>query len=437
MRKKFSIFIICLFILIPLSRGADISKYTELSTKSYIKTNDQINISNMIDQVNESILLYYLEGLVEIGPRYTGSDNCKEAAEYINNEFKKMGLYSFIQPWSYFRRKCQNVVATINGTDQSSDAVFILCAHYDTTSNSPGANDDGSGIAAMMTIAKIFSESSFNHTIKFIAFSGEEVGLFGSHYYASKAYEKDENIIAVLNLDTIGYAYTENDGDIFRLWLPERSEWLLDFVKNICEKYKDYFNFKIQPVPTFGCDHGSFIDYGFDGVLFGQYANLDGMHTPDDTIVKINFTYLEKITKCVLVTLYELSIKEIDLQIRILNPREGYFHFFNKKMVSLPQYNLWRIKYNGLTFILGRTTAKVEVNTDEEVESIVFVIDGVSIPSTVYSNKTEWSINGFTRPLVGRHTLGVYAYTTSGKMAYDEMDLFIVTFLFDAIFIFL
>jgi hypothetical protein len=444
MYNKIIALVIIFTFISPIASATDKlydSSINQIEKKSHIGS----EIIEMINKINESLLYEYLKQLTDIGPRYTGSDNCKIAAKYLNDEFENLGLYSFIQPWKFLRRKCQNVVATLNGTDTSSDAVFIICAHYDTIifplfnpniEPSVGANDDGSGIAAMMAIANVFSQSSFNHTIKFIAFSGEEVGLFGSHYYASNAYENDENIIAVLNLDTIGYSYTEKEGNIFKLWLLKRSEWIYDFVTNICEKYNEFFNFQVRKVPTFGCDHGPFIYYGYDGVLFGQYASPDGIHSANDTIDKINFTYLEKLTKCVLATLYELANEPITLQIRIINPREGYLHIFDRKPKRLPQFNLFRLKYNGLTFIFGKTTAKVEVKLNEEIESILFTLDGETIPNPNISNKTEWEINGFTRPLFGRHILGVYVYTSSGKIAYDEMDLFIATLNYDFKFIF-
>jgi len=444
MHSKIIVLVIIISLIFPIV-SATYRSYN--SSINPIKKQSHIGseIIEMINKINESLLYDYLKQLTDIGPRFTGSENCKIAAKYINDEFENIGLYSIIQPWKYLRRKCQNVVATLNGTDTSSDAVFIICAHYDTITfplhlpkevHSVGANDDGSGIAAMLAIAKAISQSSFNHTIKFIAFSGEEVGLFGSYYYASNAYENDENIIAVLNLDTIGYAYTEKDGNIFKLWLPKRSEWIYDFVTNICDKYNEFFNFQVKEVPTFGCDHAPFINYGYDGVLFGQYASQKGIHTPDDTIDKINFTYLKKITKCVLATLYELANEPITLQIRIINPKEGYLHFLNRKPRKLPQFNAFRVKYNGLTFIIGRTTAKVEVKSSEEIESILFIIDGETIPSSIKSNKTEWLINGFIRPLFGRHTLGVYVYTSSGKIAYDEMDLYMATLYYNFKFIF-
>ena len=84
----------------------------------------------MINKINESILYNYIEQLTDIGPRYTGSENCKIAAKYINDEFENIGLYSFIQPWKYLRRKCQNVVATLNGTDiDNNDSSIMPCVN--------------------------------------------------------------------------------------------------------------------------------------------------------------------------------------------------------------------------------------------------------------------------------------------------------------------
>ena len=139
------IFLSC-FLLVVSQSFSIVASYNVETESSRIDA----EIVDMLEEVNESILYHYLENLVEIGPRFTGSENCKKAAEYINDEFKNMGLDSFIQSWTYLRRKCQNVVATLNGSDSESDAVIILSAHYDTVKNTPGANDDGSGVAAIL-----------------------------------------------------------------------------------------------------------------------------------------------------------------------------------------------------------------------------------------------------------------------------------------------
>jgi hypothetical protein len=106
-----------------------------------------------------------------------------------------------------------NVVATLQGTDPTaSDRVYVVGAHYDDrvtdvldfTSDAPGADRDGSGVAAMLELARVMAQHPAKATIVFAAFDGEEQGLFGSAYFAQQAAASGENIQGVLNMDTIG-----------------------------------------------------------------------------------------------------------------------------------------------------------------------------------------------------------------------------------------
>ena len=170
------------------------------------------DIINMINQINEDLVYNYLEKLVSFGPRYTGSDNCKRAGEYIYSVFENLSLDVEYHDWKFGKFESRNVVGTLKGYDSSNDAIIIICAHYDTVKDSPGANDDGSGVAALLTIAEILSDYPLRHDICFIAFSGEEVGTYGSFSYARDAYRRGDNIYAVLNLDIIGAAQDEYGG---------------------------------------------------------------------------------------------------------------------------------------------------------------------------------------------------------------------------------
>ena len=108
--------------------------------------------------------------------------------------------------------KLKNVVATLKGTDPDDDRIILISAHLDSraaldndnTSFAPGANDDGSGVAAIMELIRIMSARKFSATIIFMAVSGEEHGLYGAKYMAAKAKEEKWNIIAMLNNDMIG-----------------------------------------------------------------------------------------------------------------------------------------------------------------------------------------------------------------------------------------
>ena len=111
------------------------------------------------------------------------------------------------------RRAITNVVATLRGTDPASaDRVYVVSAHYDSrvtdvldaTSDAPGANDDGSGTSAVIELARVFAARPTEATIVFVAFAGEEQGLYGSTHFAQLARQNGWNIQGVLNMDIIG-----------------------------------------------------------------------------------------------------------------------------------------------------------------------------------------------------------------------------------------
>ena len=417
-----SIFLIC--SILPTKINAE---------NNYFQINDQnLNIIDLINKVNKSMISNYLNELVKFGPRYTGTQSCKNAAQYIYDEFEKLDLQVYFDEWEYIQYKSKNIVATHKGSD-SSDAIFIICAHYDTTKTSPGANDDGSGIAAMLTIANICSKYSFNYTIRFIAFSGEEIGTYGSYAYAKNAYYNNENIIAVLNLETFGY--TSGEGKELFILKTQRTEWLSQFSQEIGEKYYQYHNLKLIPIGNRPCDHQPFLDFGYDALQYVQLNRDDyPLHTPEDSIEKINFNYLTNVTKLILSIAVELIQKKIDVQIRITTPYEGYFYIKDTPIFKLFGINkLSKFGLRGMTYILGKTIVRVNITSQSEIESVFFGIDGVSFFYAEFKEPPyEWVIEKSVwqkLPLYGKHTINVHVWTKDKKVAYDEMDIFVLQLL--------
>ena len=105
-----------------------------------------------------------------------------------------------------------NVVAVKKGTSAQE---IIVGAHYDSTDAGPGADDNASGVAVMLEVAKLVSEQTTPYTIRFIAFGAEESGLLGSYAYLNQmSQEEFENIIAMIDLDSlvagdIAYVYSD------------------------------------------------------------------------------------------------------------------------------------------------------------------------------------------------------------------------------------
>jgi hypothetical protein len=263
----------------------------------------------LIEPLDVTLYLGYLENLTAFGPRVTGEPECDDAGIYIYNEFVSMGLYAEYHYWENGGLSSNNIVATLNGTDETSDEIYIICGHYDSVPESPGADDDGTGTVAVITAAYLMRNAEFNHTIKFIAFSGEEQGLLGSYAYAQEAAQNGENIIAVLNLDMIGYAETPNDTEKLRIFDKEEvSTWITDFIESIALEYYDLLGLEIiRSGYSYGSDHHYFLEFGYHAIFGHEYQFNPYWHTPDDTIENTNITYAVRNTKLMILSLAELS----------------------------------------------------------------------------------------------------------------------------------
>jgi Peptidase family M28 len=189
-------------------------------------------IEKMVNEVSKDSLQSYIKKFVSFGTRNTLSTQTDPkrgigaARNWVLsrfNEFAKQSggrLTAFIDTTIYKpdgRRVDRpiilgNVVATLKGTDPNDDRIFIISGHLDnmrsnvmdSTGDAPGANDDVSGVSAVMECARIMSKASFPATVIFVAVSGEEQGLLGANYMAEKAKTQNWNIEAVLNNDIMG-----------------------------------------------------------------------------------------------------------------------------------------------------------------------------------------------------------------------------------------
>jgi hypothetical protein len=212
--------------------------------------------------------------------------------------------------------KLKNVVATLKGTDPNDDRIIIISAHLDSRaaadndnkSFAPGANDDGSGVAAILELMRIMSTRKFSATIVFMAVSGEEHGLYGAKFMATKARQEKWNIIAMLNNDMIGNSGSSetllNDNmkvRVFSEGVPaleteqmtaqrkytsgendSKSRQLARYIKETGERYVEQINVTlIYRNDRFGRggDHTPFCQEGFTAVRLTEYnENYDRTH---------------------------------------------------------------------------------------------------------------------------------------------------------------
>ena len=257
-------------------------------------------------------------------------DACDNAAELIFKKFESYGLDVQYDPFphevlSQGHYQMRNVVATLPGKGINSDRVFIICAHYDSiarnstnwelnwkTMTAPGADDNGSGTAGVLEAARILSKYDFDCTIKFIAFSGEELYLHGSIHYANEAAGRNENILGVLNLDMIAYDPDMLDVDIVT---NEASEWLAEALLSTQKEYNIgplLLNKLVKPEMVYS-DHSPFWNHGWNSILAIDNSDFDSpefypfMHTTEDTIDKLDFDMVSRMVQIVVGTLATLA----------------------------------------------------------------------------------------------------------------------------------
>jgi hypothetical protein len=271
-------------------------------------------VSQMIGKVNQAAVNSYISGLsgespvtvdgapYTIATRYTNSGiPLQKATQYVFEELQNMGLSASFQYWSHASSAGRNVVGELRGASLPEEIV-LLTAHLDnlpSTETSPGADDNASGSAALLTAANIMSRYRFQRTIRFVFFTGEEQGLLGSAKYAES--EASQKIVAILNMDMI--AYNTQTAPVQRLHTraPANPGYAAD--RTIANTFVDVVNNygiagNLQPTITSdgetSSDHSSFWDKGFAAILVIEDDSNNfnpNYHTVSDKLQYLNLTY--------------------------------------------------------------------------------------------------------------------------------------------------
>lgn len=137
------------------------------------------------------------------------------AADYIEAEFARAGLRADFQTYDVHDQAVRNIEVEIRGSVPEAGTV-VVGAHYDSVRGSPGANDNATGVGAVLELARLLGGHSFRRTVRLVAFVNEEPPWFysddmGSVHYAERAAARQEDIVAMLSLETIGY-YSDAPG---------------------------------------------------------------------------------------------------------------------------------------------------------------------------------------------------------------------------------
>lgn len=243
-----------------------------------------------------------------IASRYANSPTNPVAAQWIYEQFEALGLQVEFQ---YFGSKGENVIATIPGTT-FPDQEYIICAHYDDMppqNFAPGADDNASGVVAVLESARLLAGMNPLYTIKFIAFDEEELGLIGSWAYADEAAAQNDDILGVLNLDMI--AYDSNDDNMMSISVNTASTPFADYYISAMNIYEPEMSYNF--ISTTASDHYPFWANGYQAILAIEDWNdfHAYYHTVNDNFSNLNIPYFHKMTRVAAATISSLALDYI------------------------------------------------------------------------------------------------------------------------------
>ena len=167
----------------------------------------------------------------DIGERsVVRGDGLERARAYVRQAFEAAGLTVREQTYDYNGRRVANLIADLPGSPtangSASSPPYIVGAHYDTAVGTPGADDNASGVAAVMEIARVLSAHKSDSTLVFVAFDGEEQGLFGSWHYV-EFHTSDQTIPGCLTISDGSFiAGGQHASPLTRHRRPQRCEGL-------------------------------------------------------------------------------------------------------------------------------------------------------------------------------------------------------------------
>jgi Zn-dependent M28 family amino/carboxypeptidase len=270
----------------------------------------------------------WVDELTGFHNRHSKSKYINQVAEWIKNELLKLGYGNGVHFHDYTESGYQlkNVICDKRGTSQK---YIIICAHYDTilkenlddsVSRAPGADDNASGVVALLEIARIISSLNLEKNVQFAFFSGEEQGLWGSMHYAQQIKENNTDLHLLINMDMCGETGFLSSSKTANVDVDDGQTGVVTTNNQTSQSFgltmeqmaKNYTDLDIEFDPIYASDYMPFEARGY--VCIGAYdgsaeTSNPHYHSSTDTPGNLNINFLVSVTKMVLATLlYEGKI---------------------------------------------------------------------------------------------------------------------------------
>ena len=245
-----------------------------------------------------------------IGTRYYGSPGNVMAGEYLYRRIAEYGLEVWYEDFvTQDGLLALNVVAEAPGTDPSK--MYLVLGHYDSLNeadqtSAPGADDNATGVAGMLEIARILSQRRLQHPVRFFFTNVEERDLQGVKAFAARAIEEETPLVAAFNMDAIGSA---QHGAQLVLNGDEGSAWIEDLLIETNDAYGLGQSLLVRNNPIIVADDNFLREVGIPTVLLARelFGWSSIHHTVDDTLATVDLANVRSATQLVLVSVATLA----------------------------------------------------------------------------------------------------------------------------------
>jgi hypothetical protein len=266
------------------------------------------DVQALVDQVDPSRYISTIDALNDFGSRNTFNAGNANARAWLVSEFQALGLTVETPLFTVFGDDAYNVVARLEGS-LGTDEFLLVGAHYDSlpsSGNAPGAEDNASGTAAVLEVARIMAPVGTQRDVVFIAFSGEEQGLRGSQDYVSDLTPAQRaNLQGAIILDMVAYTA---DAQIDVLLETSSSGFALR--SDLAQAAADFTNLTVFASDfPFGSDHVPFLNAGLPSLLLieNDWDVYPCYHQSCDTVFQVSASQGAEIVRMAVATVARLA----------------------------------------------------------------------------------------------------------------------------------
>ncbi|MEN2985138.1 MAG: M28 family peptidase [Thermodesulfovibrionaceae bacterium] len=284
-----------------------------------------MKLEEILEGISEDHLREIVEKISIPRHGWYNYNELKWVAEFVESKFREFGYLIDIDEFSYQGRLYKNIIATKEGVNSRKDWL-VIGAHYDSAVDSPGADDNGSGVAVMLEVARVLKDVAFIKNIKFLAFTLEEPQpfslnfLIGSTHFVKKMKKLKYKYEAII-LESVGYFSTKEGSQQLPAFVsgPSRGDFLGVIGNRKSIPLLRLFDEAKKAVPTLNLitykaplsgwlvietrfsDHAAFWNAGYQAVMLTDTAMFRNpyYHTNWDTPDKLNFSFMRDVAKVI------------------------------------------------------------------------------------------------------------------------------------------